>query len=146
MGDSARATETETDMSTTPKTIDPKRADFIASIITTAAEGGSIQFEFKNYNWTAASEKDGSGLQSAYADVRDLERQHPKNWQPLSMAKVEKALKKFQAADASEKLHLHDSYINTINGANRTSAAYLIDAELADYIVQVAINGEVMFS
>lgn len=128
----------------TPKPIDPQRADFLASIIITAVEGGSVQFEFQKYKWESAAGV--VGIAKASAEIRDVERQYPKNWHALTMDKIEEALKKFLKADASDKLKLADSYIDTINGASRISDASNIDGELADYIVQVAINGEVLFS
>lgn len=90
------------------------------------------------------------GLEFAAVEVRALQEngsEKPKRWTKVSMEMIDAALGRFQSATAADDLNLADGYISVINDANRREDyGGDFDAEHADYVLQVAVNGKVLYS
>ena len=147
-------------------TIDPKAAaitSFCADIIVTFAEGGwGSWYRLHEYKWA----KDGADFNApveACADpagtfvvISNSEADNKaerKKRHKLTPVEIEAVVKKLVDPTVSSKeLALHSRYRATVFAAYSKClngdefAAGDIDAELADYIVQVAIFGSVIFS
>lgn len=120
-----------------------ERNKFLTEIIIGAVEGGCMQFEFQKYRFEDVPDTFDSINGSVMAI--DCEGEHPETWKTITIHEIESALKKFLKPNAEEKLGLHSRYIGEINEASRQNDSGLLDAELFDYIFQVALNGEVIF-
>ena len=147
-------------------TIDPKAAavtSFYADIIITFAEGGGWSWcRIHEYKWA----KDGADfnapveacadpagtfvvISNSEADTKEERKKRHK----LTPIEIEAAVKKLvDPAVSSKELALHSKYRATVFHAyseclnGNEFAAGDIDAMLADYIVQVALFGSVIFS
>ena len=126
--------------------ITPERADFLASIIVTAVEGG-IQYwsEHRDYKWKETPADDL--LVSASVEIRADEdnREELPEWTRITPDSIEKALTMFRDPNVNQNLGTHSTNVKTIVGADATNDAGDIDSDLADQIVQVAAMGKVIF-
>ena len=136
---------------------------FCADIIVTFAEGGwGSWYHLHEYKWA----KDGADFNAPVEECADpagtfvvisnIEadtKAERRKCHKLTPVEIEAAVKKLvDPAVSSKELALHSSYRATVFAAYSEClngdefAAGDIDAELADYIVQVAIFGSVIFS
>ena len=146
--------------------INPKAAaitSFCADIIVTFAEGGwGSWYHLHEYKWA----KDGADFNAPVDECADPAgtfvvisndeadtNEERKKRRKLTPVEIEAAVKKLvDPAVSSKELALHSSYRATVFAAyseclnGSEFAAGDIDAMLADYIVQVALFGSVIFS
>ena len=145
---------------------DPKAAaitSFCADILITFAVGGfgswCLIHEYKwakddaDFNEPVEACADPAGTFVVVSNSEADDEAERKKRHKLTPAEIEAAVKKLaDPAVSSKELALHSSYRATVFTAyseylnGDEFAAGDIDAELADYIVQVALFGEVVFS
>lgn len=117
-----------------------ERKDFLCCVIVTAVEGGSnFWAAFRNY---VHKENGNYLLTEASVEVKDSQGDYPADWKAVGTDDIEAALAKFAA---NEDLGVHASYVKQIVGASAINDGGDIDADLADMIFQVAVNGKVIF-
>ena len=148
--------------------INPKAAavtSFCADILITFAEGGwGSWYRIHEYKWadeaalldarkSALECADPAGTFVVISNIEADTKAERRKCHKLTPVEIEAAIKKLvDPAVSSKELALHKSYRATVFHAYSEClsgdefAAGDIDAELADYIVQVAIFGSVIFS
>lgn len=141
-----------------------ERQEFLADIITTAVEGGiNYWSQVSDYRWQSPSLgyshpqrfPEGSTPERADASVTvwDYECDEGREDNPprydITVESIASALAKFRAPDAATTLHLAERNVAIVRENDRTNGepetTQDVDADVADWIVQVACFGEVIY-
>ena len=111
-----------------------ERTDYLASVITTAVEGGiGYWAEHRNYLWNW---DDDRNLTAASVEV--LERPDG-DWQAVSLATIRKGIQ------VLKKLEMNRDLKAALLVSEAENDAGEVDAELADLIVQAGLFGKIVY-
>lgn len=126
-----------------------ERDDFLASVIVTAVEGGiGYWSSTATYRWGFPGE--GTSRETAgevtrayaYAVLHDEEGDEPETQWLLGPERVDRALTRLREGSVPG---LAEGNRALVCGADAVNDGGLVDAEMADWIVQVALFGEVRY-
>jgi len=125
------------------------RQEFLSDVITTAFEGGiGYWAQAGEYKWWSPTLDGGTaehlyGQPNAYGVIWDGDSEL---WYTIDVDKVASAIKRIVDRDVPDsEVHLAEGYRDLVRIADAENDAGEIDADAADWIVQVACFGEVVY-
>ena len=119
----------------------PRKAEFLADIVVTAAEGG-INYWAHTRNYRFAKEDPavpGSAITSAMVDVLGREGNEPEQWTTVNGATIRKGINTLKELEFRRDLKMALLYADNENDSGE------VDSELADCIVQAGLFGKLVY-
>ena len=118
-----------------------RRKQFLHDIFVTACEGGSNYWaNIREYHWSIDRKGEEADLDKYYAIFEDVEGDGTK-WR-VDITVVSRGINKIVNGDHKG---LHDSFAGQIMSDNAVNECRIMDAMLADCIVQMGLFGEVVY-
>jgi hypothetical protein len=123
-----------------------ERDEFIRDVAITAVEGGiGYWASCMRYRWSNKQEGDLDDM-LPFPEITIVPAEDENDFMEQDITKETILLGLAQIADPNQKdIGLHDSYRKKIVAAEAFLDACDIDAELADYIVQIGLFGKVIY-